>query len=143
MKMEQTYECPATARGVFYFNDHVCMEFVMAPIEKRTGRLLQVRKGVGQFGSDMYILRLRDGGLCTFENCLMRKVEDVQFVQNFYRENGRTPPMIPFQAEEPEDSVGMEYTINHNFPETGFVIEKPAQPPSASPAFSICVINKG
>lgn len=34
----------------FSFNDHVVMELTFQPIEKCTGRLVQVRKGVGALG---------------------------------------------------------------------------------------------
>lgn len=64
----------------FRFNDHVCVEMLFGvPDEERTGRLVQVRKGCGQFGSDLYFIRLRDESLMTFENAMIRKVDDTEF----------------------------------------------------------------
>lgn len=127
----------------FAFNDHVCIEMLMGvPDEKRTGRLVQVRKGVGSFGSDVYILRLRDGGLMTFENALMRHVNDWRFEDAFYGSNGNNPPVIPEQPTEESDSVDVEYTIFNRWPETGFLVERPNQPQSAKQSFGMMVQTK-
>jgi len=95
-KQESTYVDSYNEK--FAFNDHICVELMMGvPDEKRTGRLVQVRKGAGAFGSDIYILRLRDGSLAAYENALIRHVNDVRFEDAFYRSNGKTPPIIPEQ----------------------------------------------
>jgi hypothetical protein len=113
----------------FRFNDHVCIEMLLGvPIEKRTGRLVQVRKGCGQFGSNIYFLRLRDGDLVTFENVLVRHVDDEQFVDAFYRRNGQAAPVIPEQALYDGDSVAATYSIGGKWPETGFIVDAPKQP---------------
>ena len=98
------------------------------PIEKRTGRLVQVRKGCGQFGSDVYLIRLRDGGLESFENAMIWRVDDEKFVDAFYVSNGQKPPMIPEQPETTYDSEKVTYFISGKWPEVGFIVEKPAQP---------------
>lgn len=113
----------------FRFNDHVCIECLLGvPDEKRTGRLVQVRKGCGQFGSNLYFVRLRDGSLKTFENAMIRHADDKQFEDAFYVANGRTPPVIPEQAINEDDTETVTYTIQHKWPETGFIIENPKQP---------------
>lgn len=113
----------------FRFNDHVCIEMLMGvPIEKRTGRLVQVRKGCGQFGSCIYFLRMRDGSLATFENAMIRHVDDEQFVDAFYRLNGKEAPVIPDQAPVDSDSETATYTIGGEWPETGFIVDAPKQP---------------
>ena len=113
----------------FRFNDHVCIEMLMGvPIEKRTGRLVQVRKGCGQFGSNIYFVRLRDGKLMTFENALIRHVDDERFVDSFYRFNGQPAPVIPEQAPDETDSVTAAYSIGGKWPETGFIVDAPKQP---------------
>jgi len=113
----------------FKFNDYVYVEMVMGiPDEKRSGRLVQVRKGCGQFGSNKYMLRLRDNSLMCFENVMIRKVDDREFEEAFYTMNGRNPPVIPDQPVYEEDSESCTYYINDEWPETGFIIEKPSEP---------------
>lgn len=124
----------------FSFNDHVCIEMLMGvPDEKRTGRLVQVRKGAGAFGSDILIIRLRDGGLASFENALIRHVNDVRFEEAFYRSNGKAPPIIPAQPPLEEDSIEVEYSIANKWPEAGFIVEQPKQPPSTKQSFSMTI----
>jgi hypothetical protein len=125
----------------FRFNDHVCMEWLMGvPDEKRTGRLVQVRKGCGQFGSNTYFLRLRDGGLQTFENVWIRHVGDKDFEDSFYRFNGKEPPIIPEQEIDPADAVDVTYTIMNKWPETGFIIKYPSQPETPG-SFSMMITS--
>jgi hypothetical protein len=100
----------------------------MAPDEKRSGRLVQVRKRCGKFGSDMFILRLRDGSLITWENVMMRRVDDERFLSAFYDLNDMPRPVIPPQQCHPEDSETEVYTINGKYPAAGFVVEVPSQP---------------
>ena len=121
----------------FEFNAHVCVEMLLGvPDEERTGRLVQVRKGVGAFGSDLYLIRLRTGRLVTFENVMIRHVDDRSFEEAFYVSNGRTPPRIPEQPAGELDAIGITYLVRDQWPETGFVIERPAQPPSARQSFA-------
>lgn len=132
-----------TERGrSFRFNDHVCIEVLMGvPDEKRTGRLVQIRKGCGQFGTDVYLVRLRDGSLTTFENVLIRHAGDKGFEDAFYRFNGKEPPLIPGQEIDPDDAMGVTYTIMNKWPETGFIIEHPSQPETPG-SFSLAIISK-
>lgn len=127
---------------VYRFNDHVCMECMLGvPIEKRTGRLVQVRKGCGQFGSDLYFVRLRDGSLMTFENVLIRPVGDRGFEDAFYVSNGRQPPTIPDQPVNEVDSTEVEYTMaGGKYPAAGFIVTDPDQPQTPG-AFAIAVIR--
>ena len=125
----------------FRFNDHVCIEMLMGvPDEKRTGRLVQVRKGCGQFGSCVFLVRLRDGSLMAFENAMIRHANDKRFENAFYRSNGKQPPVIPDQPENPADSETVEYSIREQWPEVGFIIETPSQPQTPG-AFSMMVIQ--
>lgn len=113
----------------FRFNDHVCVEMLVGvPIEKRTGRLVQVRRGCGQFGSCVYMLRLRDGSLATFENVIIRHVDDEQFVDAFYRLNEKEAPVIPDQSPAASDSETATYSIGGEWPEIGFIVDEPKQP---------------
>jgi len=124
----------------FDFNDHVCIEMLFGvPDEKRTGRLVQVRKGVGAFGSDIFMLRLRDGSLMAFENALIRRADDRQFEDAFYRSNGKQPPVIPEQKLHEDDSEEVEYSIANKFPEKGFIVERPKQPASPKQSFTMMI----
>lgn len=134
-----------TERGkTFKFNDHVCIEMLFGvPDEKRTGRLVQVRKGVGAFGSDVLFIRLRDGSMMAFHNALMRHVGDRSFEDAFYRSNGKEPPVVPNQPVDESDSIEQEYTIRDEHGETGFIIENPKQPASQKQSFAMAIKNNG
>lgn len=106
--MTETYTA-YTGGDVFQFNDVVEFLFTFLPEEDRIGRLVQVRKGCGQFGTDVYLIRRINGVLMTCENCRMV----------------HSDKDIPVHAGDSTDS---EYTIKGEYPETGFVIEKPNQP---------------
>lgn len=126
----------------FRFNDHVCVEMTIGvPDEKRTGRLVQVRKGCGQFGSCVFFLRLRDGSLMAFENAMIRHVSDKRFEDSFYQSNGRQPPVIPDQPINDIDSETEPYSISGKWPETGFIIDNPSQPQTPG-AFAMTIITK-
>lgn len=123
----------------FRFNDHVCIEMLMGVLdEKRTGRLVQVRKGCGQFGSCVFLVRLRDGSLAAFENAMIRHASDKRFEDAFYRSNGKQPPVIPDQPENAADSETECYGIAGKWNESGFIVENPSQPQTPG-AFSIMV----
>ena len=128
-RKSQTIGSVLNERGKeFVFNDHIYGEMLMAPEEKRSGRLVQVRKGCGQFGSNVYFVRLRDGSLMTWENVMIRHIDDERFIEAFYLSNGNEPPIVSAQAVDESDSVDVEYTIGGEYPETGFIIEAPKQP---------------
>lgn len=137
--MKQVY----TVDGkTFHHNHHVVIECLLGvPDERRIGRLVQVRKGVGAFGSDVLIIRLRDGSCATYENALIRAADDKRFEDAFYRSNGRTPPQIPEQPCSEIDTGNDEFTIAGKYPETGFVIEKPKQPESTTQSFSMMITH--
>src|SRR5687767_4798636 len=126
----------------FHFNDHVVIEMLLGvPDEKRTGRLVQVRKGKGAWGSDVLFVRLRDGKLMTFENCLVRHVGDLDFAEAFYLSNGRQPPIAPVQPPNPDDAEDVEYRCPDGYGETGFLVEKPKQPDAPPQAFAMTIVK--
>jgi phosphopantetheinyl transferase (holo-ACP synthase) len=128
-------------RGMFKFNDHVYVEMIIAPEEMRSGLLVQVRKGCGQFGSDVYLIRLKNGKLQSYSNVMIRKVEDKEFVENFYHSNGMKSPKIEPQKPIYGDSTNEEYNIAGHYPAKGFIVENPKDPQPAG-SFSM-TITKG
>lgn len=128
----------------FRFNDLVCIEMLIGvPDEKRTGRLVQVRKGCGQFGSCLFLVRRRDGSLAAFENAMIRHANDKRFEDAFYRSNGKQPPVIPDQPVNAADSETKCYTIAGKWNETGFIVENPSQPQTPGAfAITVCTPNK-
>ena len=104
----------------FKFNQRVIAESVLGSVEQRAGRLLQIRKGVGAFGSDVYFIRKKDGGLGTFENVRL------------LRYHGE----IPVNPGDAEDAT---YTIKGDYPEVGFIIDEPKQPDSENQSFSMVI----
>lgn len=106
----------------FKFNDVVELTCVLLPEADRIGRLIQVRKGVGQYGSDVFLIRLANDILMTGENCgLQHKDADIPIMK--------------------DDSTERAYTIRERYPETGFVVMRPQQPQTYSPPFSVTVIR--
>ncbi|MBQ0600773.1 plasmid protein [Klebsiella oxytoca] len=86
------------------------------PIESRLGYCVQVRKKVGQFGSDIVFLRHRDGNLTTHENNCYVAVSEQQ--ERLARSVFKVLP----DEEEPE----LGYRDPNGVHETGFVIENSA-----------------
>lgn len=109
----------------FRFNDPVRITCVIMPDSERTGRLVQVRKKCGAYGSDMYFVRRADKSLHCFENAVVEPCDDI---------------VLP---DHDIDHVGDEYTLRGEFPETGFLVEEPKQPMSYSPPFSIAIMSGG
>ena len=87
------------------------------------GRLLQIRKGVGQFGSDLYLIRTPNGTLRTIENDVLKPCELECPIKEY-------------------DSETTEYRIADEWPETGFIIENPKQPEIDSPC-SVIIDDDG
>ena len=105
-----------------HFNDCVIATFCFYAESERTGRLVQVRKGVGAFGSDVYFIRRQDGSLQTFENVGLDKSDKNTKI---------------FE----DDNINREYTMGGKFPETGFVIEVPNQPNSEKQSFALTILQ--
>lgn len=118
---EQIYE--DWLSGKFRFNDCVEITMIFGDLAHLTGRLVQVRKNAGAYGTDQFFIRRADGSLGCFENV---KIEH----------SDREVPI------DPDDGIDVEYTLKGKYPETGFVVEKPSQPQSYSPPFGI-TITKG
>jgi hypothetical protein len=128
-RMKDNHEQEYEFRGKkFKFNDHVYGEMLLCDESKRSGLLVQVRIGCGQFGSDVYFVRLRDGTLQTWENVMLRHVKDEKFVDAFYRYNSVEPPNVPPQPPEGIDTGKDSYSRNGLYPEVGFLVEKPEDP---------------
>ena len=117
--MTETYT-PKHSDKVFQFNDVVEFLFTFLPEADRIGRLVQVRKGCGQFGSDVYFIRRVSGVLITGENCkLQHSTKDI--------------------PADPTDTTTAEYTIRGKYPEVGFVVEAPRQPQTPPVAFGFAI----
>jgi hypothetical protein len=128
----------------FKFNDHVVVEMVFGLTDsQRSGRLVQVRKNVGAFGSDVYFIRNADETLRTFENVMIRHVNDKNFEEAFYVSNGSNPPNIPFQPINDIDTIKTAYSYaNNQYPEVGFIIKSPNQPASEKQSFTMMITQK-
>ena len=132
-----------TKRGYeFRFNDYVIIESLIGVSdEDRVGRLVQVRKCCGQFGSDVFLVRLANGKLATFENVMILPASCAAKREGFY--TCMAPPKIPGQGVCDSDSTDTEYSIEQSYPETGFIIESPSQPETPGSSFAITITNKG
>lgn len=107
---------------IFHFNDPVVgMTAGLVAGSRIIGRLVQVRKFCGRFGSDVFLIRKPDGSLITLENDLLE----------------------PYDGDVPVyagDSIEQEYVIMGKWPETGFLIESPKQP-EAGGSFSMIIVE--
>ena len=115
MKAKETAAKPDTYRTYlcdrpFAFGDPVELTMVHLPLKERTGRLVQVRQGCGQFGSDTLFVRRRDGSLHSFENVGLKHYDEEEL------------------PELEQDSPETEYTFKGEWPETGFIVDAPKQP---------------
>jgi len=109
----------------FKFNDPVkCVTLSLFRRCDVVGRLVQVRIGTGQFGSDLFMLRMPDGGLETFENEMIDPYEgDIEI------------PIGP-------DAIGHSYSICNKYAEVGFIIHG-CKRPQPTGCFSMAIYNQG
>lgn len=104
-------------------------------VTRRIGYCVQVRKGCGQFGSDMVFLRHPDGALSTHENqsYLVMTDEQKQMALEIFE-------CLPHD-EANEDGSDPEYTIGGEFGETGFLIIDSKTEPTPNAPFQITIKN--
>lgn len=126
----------------FRFNDLVVFEGLIATDEKRVGRIVQVRIGVGAFGSDMFLARLHNGALMSFHNVMIRHAGDKRFEFAYYESNGRTPPTVHPSEEYPKDEPGETYCLKGDHEETGFLIDQPSQPDDPTQSFAMRIVTQ-
>lgn len=100
--------------------------------ERRIGFLIQVRKGCGQFGSDMLLLRHPNGKLCSHENQSIFPMTDEQ--EQLAR------PMFEWQPET--EDMNEPYAIDGVW-ETGFIIEHPSQKSTFPDHCAMAITIKG
>ncbi len=107
--------------------------------QKYIGYVVQIRKGIGCFGSNMIMLRHPDGTLATHEN-------QMYYRMNKYWEN-KTKKLFKkgVTPEEAEDYT-QPYTIGGKYPAIGKIIEAnvPHPSPDNSPLMKItCTKDNG
>lgn len=108
----------------FRFNDFVELRSINLPVERRCGRLVQVRKNCGAYGSDFFFVRLINGDLAPFENVAITTYQ------------GDLLRVFPDSV----DSVQEQYTYKGGlFPETGFLIDQPKEPMSKTLIFQMLI----
>lgn len=102
------------------FGQFVLTGISFAPPVNRIGFCVQVRRGVGQFGSDVVFLRHADGSLCVHEN-------NSYFALNDEQEALARSVFCTLPEDEGEDNV---YGDTQGVREQGFVIESSASKPT-------------
>lgn len=81
----------------------------------RFGRVIQVRKKSGAYGSDTVLLRESDGMLQSYHNMMFFTIKD-EFI-HLYEEAMKNVD------EQNIDDISHEYSIMENNPAVGFVVE--------------------
>lgn len=79
------------------------------------GYVVQIRKGVGEFGSDQWFLRHPDGSLIRHENQSFKKINpsDEDLIRSW------------FDKEQLDEDMSNEvYTINRENEKSGFIIQR-------------------
>lgn len=95
------------------FNQIVIAGFSCAPSIKTVGRVVQIRRGRGQFGSDQVLIRIEDGTIASWEN------QSFSAINEEYKELFDEMFKDVF-LDEPDS----EYSIKGLEPETGFILPK-------------------
>lgn len=96
---------------------------------KRIGYCVQIRKGRGQFGSDMVFLRHPDGALITHENqCYIGMTEEQERLAR---------SIFTVLPEDEDYSNG--YRCCGKIEEVGFIIENSASEPTPDQPFTIMI----
>lgn len=94
------------------FNTIVIAAFAPCEDIKKVGRLLQVRKNAGAFGTDSIFIRTMDGGIECWEN------------QSFYSVHPDCADYFHKLFEEtPIDPPNSEYSINQKHKASGFIVK--------------------
>lgn len=97
------------------------------------GFLVQIRKKRGAYGSDQYIIRHSNGKLMTHSNQMFWKISDT-LIEDIVKFFPHTP------EEEFEGNEEIEYNIEGEKPEKGFLIEyKEGDPREDSPHFTMSI----
>ena len=116
-ELKEEYIGPYVPRSdvgkVLHFNDYVITGPIAGnpPEWRRLGRIVQIRKDVGMYGGDVFLLRHADGSLWNHDNqCLFMTHPKYRVVFDKLFENGEI------------DVPGEEYAIDGKEPATGFVI---------------------
>lgn len=92
------------------------------PIERQICRVVQIRKEIGQFGSDLFFVRHADGSLMVWENQSFFRVKEkyVGEIETIYNLHDS----IEIDDDEPGKNIGYNYPGNEDFLK-GFIIPSP------------------
>jgi hypothetical protein len=102
--------------------------------DNQLGRVVQIRTGCGQFGSDMYFLRLPDGTLLTSENQAYRKIPDpfIGDVESHFTTD------IDYEKEGAEEG----FTIGGKQLAIGFIVDGKDTKGTPDESFSIMIAQQ-
>ena len=99
--------------------------------DNQFARVVQIRTGCGQFGSDMYFLRMPDGSLITAENQSYRKVpaKFMELIESY------------FETDIDYEDFELGYTKNGENLEVGFIVDGKDTQGTPDTPFSMVVMN--
>lgn len=127
------YEAMINTSGHPGFGQFVVTGMSFQPLIQRVGYCVQVRRGVGQFGSDMVFLRHADGSLCQHENnCYIALSPEEELLARKI--------FICLPEDESEDKT---YGDVNGIRETGFIIECSVSKGAPDVPFGIAIISAG
>lgn len=103
--------------------------------DNQFGRVVQIRLGCGQFGSNMYLIRKTNGKLITAENVSFRKIP-AEFLEEVKK------GFLTDESYE-DDGILSGYSIYNEYCEVGFIITNSETPASDDSPFSITITKEG
>ena len=97
-------------------------EILGVPVEEQICRVVQIRKEIGAFGSDFFLVRHAEGSLRAWENRRFYKVKEkyVDQIETIYNRYDA----IEIDDDEPGKNVGYRYPGDDEFIK-GFIIPSP------------------
>ena len=127
-------EHPLVMVNDFTENDFNCYLLVgfqpTLPLEEMIGRVVQVRKETGCFGSDQVFLREYDGGLQEHENQWFYRIPDIYHTR------------LDKLFKRPE-KIGLTYSLSGKHKRKGFIIKSEVKEGESTPMRDIKAAIKG
>jgi len=103
-------------------------------LSRRLGRVIQIQIKAGVFGSDIYLIRLLNGELVTFEN--------EYFYGLLKHEEKRVEKFMQYDGDN-QSTTSYSISLDAEFPETGFLVNSNIRSESQSFSMALTISKEG